>query len=145
MPGRVPRTASNYTTAAASRFVRTLIPTSLAKVDLVVGPRSLDGVCDSGRVNDRFGRLPPRIEPLYETQNVSAPPPLPEVPETIGLTAAGQVAGLEQLADAIARRPDRPGRRGGRRWVLVVVFGALAFGMVAVAVMTWIGSSALER
>ncbi|MEV6813471.1 hypothetical protein [Micromonospora sp. NPDC051296] len=108
----------------------------------------LGDVCDSGRVNDRFRRLPPRIEPLYETQDVSAPPPLPEVSETIGLTAAGQIADLERLAGAIARRPDQrgsaplvhdPAQRGWRRRVLVVVFGALALGMVAVAVMTWVG------
>ena len=99
-------------------------------------------------MNNRFRRLPPRIEPLYETQDVSAPPPLPEVPETIGLTAAGQVADFERLASAIARRPDQrgpallvhhPAQRGWRRWVLVVVLGALALGMVVVAVMTWIG------
>ena len=98
-------------------------------------------------MNNRYRRLPPRIEPLYETQDVSAPPPLPEVPETIGLTAAGQVADFERLASAIARRPDRrapallvhdPPQRGWRRWVLVVVFGALTLGMVAV-VLIWIG------
>jgi hypothetical protein len=87
-------------------------------------------------MNNRSRKLPPRIEPRYETHDVSDPPPLPEVRETIWLTPAGGVAGYEQLASAIARHPAQHRRR---RWVLVALFGALAVGMVAVAVMSRVG------
>ncbi|WP_446217052.1 hypothetical protein [Micromonospora sp. IBHARD004] len=108
----------------------------------------LGGVCDIDGMDNRFRKLPPRIEPRYETHDVSDPPPLPDVPQTIGLTPAGQVADLERLAIAIARQPGRtgpaplvrdPAQHGRRRWVLVALFGALALGMVAVAVMNQTG------
>jgi hypothetical protein len=95
-------------------------------------------------MENRFRRLPPRIEPRYETQDVSGPPPLPEVRETIGLTVAGQVADFERLADALARQPrpdlvrpvsSDPARPGRRRWLLVALFGALALVMIAVVLL----------
>ncbi|MGS2613314.1 hypothetical protein ACVCAH_02065 [Micromonospora sp. LZ34] len=65
-------------------------------------------------MSDRFRRLPPRIEPRYETQDVSAPPPLPEVSETVGLTAGGQVADFERFTDALVRAQAAPRPADGR-------------------------------
>jgi hypothetical protein len=118
--------------------------TSLAGLDAV----RLGGTCDIDGMENRFRQLPPRIEPRYETQDVSGQPPLPEVPETIGLTVAGQVADLERLAGALARapRPDParpvssgPARPGGRRWMLVALFGTLALVMIAVVLVSRFG------
>jgi hypothetical protein len=91
-------------------------------------------------MDNRFRRLPPRIEPRYETQDVSDPPPLPEVEETNWLTPAGEVAAYEQMAKAIARDPDRPlVHLGRRRRVLVAICGALVLGMLAAAVASAVG------
>ena len=50
-------------------------------------------------MRNRFRRLPSRIEPLYETVDVTPPRPLPDVRETNWLTAVrGHVP---------ARRPTR--------------------------------------
>ncbi|MGW3607666.1 hypothetical protein [Micromonospora sp. NPDC005161] len=90
-------------------------------------------------MDNRFRRLPPRIEPLYETQDVSGPPPLPHVEETSWLTPAGEVAGFEQLSSAVARGSERTGsepvrqRRRGRALVIlyiVLVLGTIAVGFV---------------
>ncbi|MET8834574.1 hypothetical protein ABZV78_11740 [Micromonospora sp. NPDC004540] len=87
-------------------------------------------------MDNRFRHLPPRIEPRYETHDVSGPPPLPEVEETSWLTPAGEVAAFEQLASAVARNSDRTGsepvrqRRRGR--ALVILSIALALGTIAV-------------
>ncbi|MGN9807388.1 hypothetical protein [Micromonospora sp. L32] len=87
-------------------------------------------------MDNRFRRLPPRIEPRYETHDVSNPPPLPEVEETSWLTPAGEVAGFERLASAVARNSDRTGsepvrqRRRGR--ALVIFYIALTLGIIAV-------------
>ncbi|WP_446217304.1 hypothetical protein [Micromonospora sp. IBHARD004] len=87
-------------------------------------------------MDNRFRRLPPRIEPRYQTHDVSDPPPLPEVGETSWLTPAGEIAGFERLASAVARNSDRTGsnavkqRRRGR--VLVILYIALSLGIVAV-------------
>jgi hypothetical protein len=84
-------------------------------------------------MENRFRRLPPRIEPRYETQDVSPPPPLPQVRETVSFTPAGQVAGFERLADAAAsatgRRPVP--RRLPLLFTLAVVLVAL---LLAIAV-----------
>ncbi|MFG2103051.1 hypothetical protein ACGFJ5_20880 [Micromonospora echinaurantiaca] len=91
-------------------------------------------------MSDRFRRLPPRIEPRYETQDVSPPPPLPEVSETVGLTAGGQVADIERFAEAVVR--DRPvaSPAGGRaRRVLVFLLAVMALGMLALSVLSWWG------
>jgi len=78
---------------------------------------------------DRFRKLPPRIEPRYETHDVSDPPPLPEVNQASWLTPAGTVAGFEQLADAVAHQPVR---HRWRRRVVVALFATLALGSLAV-------------
>ncbi|SCG80660.1 hypothetical protein GA0070609_6567 [Micromonospora echinaurantiaca] len=95
-------------------------------------------------MSDRFRRLPPRIEPRYETQDVSPPPPLPEVSETVGLTAGGQVADFERFAEAVARDRAVAGPAGGRarrsrHRVLVFLLAVLALGMLAVSVLSWWG------
>jgi hypothetical protein len=82
-------------------------------------------------MDNRFRRLPPRIEPRYETQPASDPPPLPEVRETNWLSPAGGLLGYEQLADAIAHRPAQ---HRWRRRVLVAIFAALLLGALAAAV-----------
>ncbi|GID98553.1 hypothetical protein ACFQFC_17675 [Amorphoplanes digitatis] len=76
-------------------------------------------------MDNRFRKLPPRIEPLYETQDVSDPPPLPEVQQTSWLSPAGTVAGYEQLADAFAHQPAQ---HRWRRRVLVALFATLLLG-----------------
>lgn len=101
-------------------------------------------VCHAGLVSDRFRRLPPRIEPRYETQDVSPPRPLPEVSETVGLTAGGQVADLQRFAEAVARDRAAPHQSEGqprrsRHRVLVFLLAALALGMLAVSVLSWWG------
>ncbi|MFG3577224.1 hypothetical protein [Micromonospora chersina] len=90
-------------------------------------------------MDNRFRRLPPRIEPRYETRDVSGPPQWPEVQETNWLTPAGEVAGFERLASAVARSSDRTGsnsvrqRRHGR--ALVILYIALAVGTVAAGIV----------
>jgi hypothetical protein len=79
-------------------------------------------------MGNRFRKLPPRIEPRYETHDVSDPPPLPEVTQTSWLSPAGTVAGYEQLADAITRRPAQ---HRWRRRVLVGLFAVLFLGALA--------------
>jgi hypothetical protein len=76
-------------------------------------------------MDNRFRKLPPRIEPRYETHDVSDPPPLPEVRQTSWLSPAGAVAGYEQLADAIAHQPVQ---HRWRRRVLVALFATLLLG-----------------
>lgn len=86
-------------------------------------------------MNHRFRKLPPRIEPRYETHDVSDPPPLPQVEETNWLTPAGGVAAYEQMAQAIAR--DRTSTHlGRRRRVLVAICAFLLLGALAAAVAT---------
>ncbi|MGV9809999.1 hypothetical protein [Micromonospora chersina] len=90
-------------------------------------------------MENRFRRLPPRIEPRYETHQVSDPPPLPEVGETNWLTPAGEVAAFEGLAAAVARNSDRAGpnavrqRRRGR--ALVHLYLAMGLGVSAVGIV----------
>jgi hypothetical protein len=85
-------------------------------------------------VENRFRKLPPRIQPVYETEPVSDPPPLPEVRETSWLSPAGQVAAYEQLAEAVSR----PAQRGWRRGVVVAWAAAvLLVGLLAVLVGWW--------
>jgi hypothetical protein len=84
-------------------------------------------------MDNRFRKLPPRIEPRYETQDVSDPPPLPEVQETSWLSPAGGVAGYEQLADAIA---NHPAQHRWRRRVLVALFATLLLGTLIAALMS---------
>jgi hypothetical protein len=81
-------------------------------------------------MDNRFRKLPPRIEPRYETQEVSDPPPLPDVPQTNWLSPAGGVAGYEQLATAMARHPAQ---HRWRRWVLIALFGTLVLAAIAAA------------
>ncbi|MEV4656673.1 hypothetical protein [Micromonospora sp. NPDC049301] len=87
-------------------------------------------------MDNRFRRLPPRIEPLYETQDVSGPPPLPEVEETSWLTPAGEVAGFERLGAAVARNSERAGsdpvRQLRRGRALVILYIVLTLGIIAV-------------
>ncbi|MEH1164793.1 hypothetical protein V6V47_05335 [Micromonospora sp. CPCC 205539] len=66
-------------------------------------------------MDNRFRRLPPRIKPLYETHDVIPPPPLSEVNEASWLTPAGEVAGFEQLASAVARNSERTGSTIGQQ------------------------------
>ncbi|MFC8617243.1 hypothetical protein ACFT9M_12600 [Micromonospora purpureochromogenes] len=87
-------------------------------------------------MDNRFRRMPPRIEPRYVTHVVSKPPPLPEVEETSWLTPAGEVAGFERLASAVARNSDRTGsepvRQRRRGKALVILYIALSLGTIAV-------------
>ncbi|MEH0820919.1 MULTISPECIES: hypothetical protein [unclassified Micromonospora] len=80
-------------------------------------------------MDDRYRHLPPRIEPRYETQPVSGPPPLPEVEETIGLTAGGQVQDFSRLADGLTG--SGPTRGNG---VLLAVLIVLAVLVITAAV-----------
>lgn len=91
-------------------------------------------------MDHRFRKLPPRIEPKYETHDVSDPPPLPEVEETNWLTPAGGVAAYEQMAEAIARDRDRTSAHlGRRRRVLVAICAVLLLGTLAAAVVSAVG------
>ncbi|MGN9803008.1 hypothetical protein [Micromonospora sp. L32] len=74
-------------------------------------------------MDDRYRQLPPRIEPRYETQPVSGPPPLPEVEETVGLTAAGQVQDFSRFADGMIR--SGPTRGNGALLAVLIVLAVL--------------------
>ncbi|WP_446212198.1 hypothetical protein [Micromonospora sp. IBSANI012] len=74
-------------------------------------------------MNDRYRQLPPRIEPRYETQPVSEPPPLPEVEETVGLTAAGQVQDISRFAEGMTR--SGPTRGNGALLAVLIVLAVL--------------------
>ncbi|MBQ0895608.1 hypothetical protein KBX37_21330 [Micromonospora sp. U56] len=74
-------------------------------------------------MDDRYRQLPPRIEPRYETQPVSGPPPLPEVEETVGLTAAGQVQDFSRFADGMTR--SGPRRGNGALFAILIVLAVL--------------------
>ncbi|SCE69774.1 hypothetical protein GA0074696_0295 [Micromonospora purpureochromogenes] len=83
-------------------------------------------------MNDRYRQLPPRIEPRYMTQPVSGPPPLPEVAETVGLTAAGQVQDISRFAEGMTR--SGPTRGNG---ALLAVLSVLAVLVIVFAL--WLG------
>ncbi|MEU4713031.1 hypothetical protein AB0F73_05115 [Micromonospora purpureochromogenes] len=77
-------------------------------------------------MDDRYRQLPPRIEPRYETQPVSEPPPLPEVEETVGLTAAGQVQDISRFAGGMTRTdPSGPTRGNGALLAVLIVLAVL--------------------
>ena len=99
----------------------------------------MGGVCHAGAMRNRFRRLPPRIEPLYETEDVTPPRPLPEVRETNWLTAGGEVAGFTQLADALARdtavRGRVPAPRPTRHRLLIALLVLFALVLVAAGVI----------
>ena len=90
-------------------------------------------------MRNRFRRLPSRIEPLYETVDVTPPRPLPEVRETNWLTAGGEVAGFTQLADALARadavRGHVPARRPTRHRLIVGLIALFALVVVVASVV----------
>ena len=66
-----------------------------------------------------YRRLPPRVRPTGSEQDVSPPPPLPEVKETVSFTPAGQVRAYEQLAEAATSAP----RRSWPRAVVLAILG----------------------
>ncbi|MEU5943446.1 hypothetical protein ABZ807_30760 [Micromonospora sp. NPDC047548] len=84
-------------------------------------------------MDDRYRQLPPRIEPRYQTQPVSAPPPLPEVEETVGLTAAGQVEDFSRFADGMTRS----GPMRGRDLLLAILILLVLLAVVVIGSALW--------
>ncbi|MFC8618413.1 hypothetical protein ACFT9M_18640 [Micromonospora purpureochromogenes] len=88
-------------------------------------------------MDDRYRQLPPRIEPRYQTQPVSEPPPLPEVEETVGLTAAGQVQDISRFADGMTRSgPTRSGPTRGNGALLAIL---IVLAVLAIVSALWLG------
>ncbi|MEV1142892.1 hypothetical protein [Micromonospora sp. NPDC049799] len=79
-------------------------------------------------MDDRFRKLPPRIEPTYATEDVSNRPPTPEVRETSPWSPAGEVSGYERLTDGILHAPYAQART---RRVALVTVGTVAVVMLA--------------
>jgi hypothetical protein len=67
----------------------------------------------------RYRQLPPRVRPTGTEQDVSPPPPSPEVKYVSGLSPAGGVQAYEQLADYMTTAP----RTSWRRTSVLIILG----------------------
>ncbi|MEH1057071.1 hypothetical protein V6U89_17950 [Micromonospora sp. CPCC 206171] len=99
---------------------------SIGDLGCAQGPALLDIRPETRAIDDRYRQLPPRIEPHCETQPASGPLPLPEVEETVGLTAAGQVQDISRFADGMTR--SGPTRGNGALLAVLIVLAVLVIG-----------------
>ncbi|MGN9811790.1 hypothetical protein ACTMSW_20820 [Micromonospora sp. BQ11] len=86
-------------------------------------------------MDDRFRKLPPRIEPTYETEDVSNRPPTPEVRETNPWSPAGEVAGYKRFTDGVLHVPYARARTRRAATLLVVSVAVVLLAMVAVLLL----------